>query len=93
VFLAFDMEMLLMYPWTLVVSRAGVAAVIEMFLFLGILPASVFRSPRRPTLPLWRGAEQLLAATGSAVRTAVAPRRRRRIAEAAQGAGSCPTDP
>ncbi|WP_308283214.1 NADH-quinone oxidoreductase subunit A [Pseudonocardia nigra] len=41
VFLAFDMEMLFMYPWTLVVSRVGPAAVIEMFLFLGILFAGV----------------------------------------------------
>jgi NADH-quinone oxidoreductase subunit A len=41
VFLAFDMEMLFMYPWTLVVSQVGVASVIEMFLFLGILLAGV----------------------------------------------------
>jgi len=41
VFLAFDMEMVFMYPWTLVVSRVGVASVIEMFLFLGILLAAV----------------------------------------------------
>jgi NADH-quinone oxidoreductase subunit A len=41
VFLAFDMEMLFMYPWTLVVSRVGAASVIEMFLFLGILFAGV----------------------------------------------------
>jgi NADH-quinone oxidoreductase subunit A len=41
VFLAFDMEMLFMYPWTLVVSRVGAPAVIEMFLFLGILLAGV----------------------------------------------------
>jgi NADH-quinone oxidoreductase subunit A len=41
VFLAFDMEMLFMYPWTLVVSRVGAPAVIEMFLFLAILLAGV----------------------------------------------------
>ena len=41
VFLAFDMEMLFMYPWTLVVSAVGAPAVIEMFLFLGILLAGV----------------------------------------------------
>jgi NADH-quinone oxidoreductase subunit A len=41
VFLAFDMEMLFMYPWTLVVSRVGVSSVLEMFLFLGILFAGV----------------------------------------------------
>lgn len=41
VFLAFDMEMLFMYPWTLVVGEVGVSAVVEMFLFLGILMAAV----------------------------------------------------
>ncbi|HXV94133.1 MAG TPA: NADH-quinone oxidoreductase subunit A [Pseudonocardia sp.] len=41
VFLAFDMEMLFMYPWTLVVTEVGAPAVIEMFLFLGILLAGV----------------------------------------------------
>jgi NADH-quinone oxidoreductase subunit A len=41
VFLAFDMEMLFMYPWTLVVSRVGIAAVVEMFLFLAVLLAGV----------------------------------------------------
>lgn len=41
VFLAFDMEMLFMYPWTLVVSAVGAPAVVEMFLFLGILLAGV----------------------------------------------------
>lgn len=41
VFLAFDMEMLFMYPWTLVVTTVGVPAVVEMFLFLGILFAGI----------------------------------------------------
>lgn len=41
VFLAFDMEMLFMYPWTLVVSAVGASAVIEMFVFLAILLAGV----------------------------------------------------
>ncbi|WP_069170349.1 NADH-quinone oxidoreductase subunit A [Streptomyces griseus] len=41
VFLAFDMEMLFMYPWTRVVKEIGVSAVVEMFLFLGILTAAV----------------------------------------------------
>lgn len=41
VFLAFDMEMLFMYPWTKVVPEVGTAAVVEMFLFLGILLAGV----------------------------------------------------
>ncbi|NGO06314.1 NADH-quinone oxidoreductase subunit A [Streptomyces sp. HC44] len=40
-FLAFDMEMLFMYPWVRVVNEMGAPAVIEMFLFLGILFAAV----------------------------------------------------
>lgn len=50
VFLAFDMEMVFMYPWTLVVSRVGPAAVIEMFLFLGILLAGVLYAWREGAL-------------------------------------------
>ncbi len=41
VFLAFDIEMLFMYPWALVVTERGLEAVIEMFVFLGILMAGV----------------------------------------------------
>ena len=41
VFLAFDMEMLFMYPWAVVVAEVGAAAVVEMFVFLGILLAGV----------------------------------------------------
>jgi len=41
IFLAFDMEMLFMYPWTLVVRSVGSSAVIEMFAFLAILIAGV----------------------------------------------------
>ena len=36
-FLAFDMEMVFMYPWAVVVAEIGVKAVVEMFLFLGLL--------------------------------------------------------
>ncbi|MFR9802736.1 NADH-quinone oxidoreductase subunit A [Pseudonocardia sp. RS010] len=50
VFLAFDMEMIFMYPWTLVVSRVGPSAVIEMFLFLGILLAGVVYAWREGAL-------------------------------------------
>ncbi|WUT40463.1 NADH-quinone oxidoreductase subunit A [Streptomyces sp. NBC_00690] len=46
IFLAFDMEMLFMYPWVKVVSEVGVAAVIEMFLFLAILFAGVLYAGR-----------------------------------------------
>ncbi|GII64732.1 NADH-quinone oxidoreductase subunit A 1 [Sphaerisporangium krabiense] len=40
-FLAFDMEMVFMYPWVRVISAVGVGAVIEMFVFLAILLAGV----------------------------------------------------
>ncbi|MWA04153.1 NADH-quinone oxidoreductase subunit A [Actinomadura sp. LD22] len=41
VFLAFDMEMVFMYPWALVVASVGTKAVVEMFAFLGLLLAGV----------------------------------------------------
>lgn len=41
VFLAFDIEMLFMYPWAVVVAMMGVSAVLEMFLFLGVLLVAV----------------------------------------------------
>jgi len=40
-FLAFDIEMLFMYPWAVVVANLGFSAVIEMFLFLGALLVAV----------------------------------------------------
>ena len=40
-FLAFDVEMLFMYPWAVVVAEVGTEAVVEMFLFLGLLMAAV----------------------------------------------------
>jgi len=40
-FLAFDMEMIFMYPWTRVISIMGVSAVVEMFTFLAVLLAGV----------------------------------------------------
>lgn len=40
-FLAFDVEMLFMYPWALVVIHEGLTAVVEMFLFLGVLLVAV----------------------------------------------------
>lgn len=40
-FLAFDMEMLFMYPWVRVISAMGPSAVIEMFTFLAVLLAGV----------------------------------------------------
>jgi NADH-quinone oxidoreductase subunit A len=46
VFLAFDIEMLFMYPWTLVVVEVGATAVVEMFGFLAVLTLT--------TLYAWR---------------------------------------
>ncbi|HEU5391346.1 MAG TPA: NADH-quinone oxidoreductase subunit A [Streptosporangiaceae bacterium] len=40
-FLAFDMEMIFMYPWTLVISAVGTSSVVEMFSFLAVLLAGV----------------------------------------------------
>jgi len=41
VFLAFDVEMLFMYPWAVVVAELGVSAIVEMFAFLAALFAAV----------------------------------------------------
>jgi NADH-quinone oxidoreductase subunit A len=40
-FLAFDVEMLFMYPWAVVAARLGIGAVVEMFVFLGVLVLGV----------------------------------------------------
>lgn len=40
-FLAFDMEMVVMYPWVRIVAQVGSSAVIEMFVFLAILLTGV----------------------------------------------------
>lgn len=40
-FLAFDVEMLFMYPWAVVVAEVGVPAIVEMFLFLAVLMVAV----------------------------------------------------
>ena len=40
-FLAFDMEMIFMYPWAVVVADMGAAAVVEMFGFLAVLLVGV----------------------------------------------------
>ena len=41
VFLAFDLEMLFMYPWALVVAQFGLKSVVEMFGFLTLLLVGV----------------------------------------------------
>lgn len=49
-FLAFDMEMVFMYPWALVVASVGVKAVVEMFLFLALLLVGVLYAWREGAL-------------------------------------------
>jgi NADH:ubiquinone oxidoreductase subunit 3 (subunit A) len=49
-FLAFDVEMLFMYPWALVVAQMGAKAVIEMFAFLAVLMAGVVYAWREGAL-------------------------------------------
>ncbi len=50
IFLVFDMEMVFMYPWTLVVAEKGTSAVVEMFVFLAILVAGVVYAWREGAL-------------------------------------------
>ncbi|MFI6133789.1 NADH-quinone oxidoreductase subunit A [Micromonospora sp. NPDC051141] len=49
-FLAFDVEMLFMYPWAVVVAEVGAPAVVEMFVFLGLLMAGVVYAWREGAL-------------------------------------------
>lgn len=49
-FLAFDVEMLFMYPWAVVVADLGASAVIEMFFFLGTLFVAVLWAWREGAL-------------------------------------------
>ncbi|SCG60084.1 NADH-quinone oxidoreductase subunit A [Micromonospora halophytica] len=49
-FLAFDVEMLFMYPWAVVVADLGSTAVVEMFLFLGAVFVAVLWAWREGAL-------------------------------------------
>ncbi|HEX6497441.1 MAG TPA: NADH-quinone oxidoreductase subunit A [Micromonosporaceae bacterium] len=49
-FLAFDVEMLFMYPWAVVVAAVGTGAVVEMFVFLAVLMAGVVYAWREGAL-------------------------------------------
>lgn len=46
VFLAFDMEMLFMYPWTLVVRALGTSTIVEMFTVLALLVVAAMYAAR-----------------------------------------------
>ncbi|WP_067461504.1 NADH-quinone oxidoreductase subunit A [Actinomadura macra] len=50
IFLAFDMEMVFMYPWALVVASVGAKAVVEMFVFLALLMVGVLYAWREGAL-------------------------------------------
>ncbi len=50
IFLAFDVEMLFMYPWAVIVAAEGPAAIIEMFVFLGLLMVGVVWAWREGSL-------------------------------------------
>jgi NADH-quinone oxidoreductase subunit A len=41
VFLAFDMEMIFMYPWAVVFADIGLTAFLDMLVFIGLLGAGV----------------------------------------------------
>ncbi|HEX6196140.1 MAG TPA: NADH-quinone oxidoreductase subunit A [Jiangellaceae bacterium] len=49
-FLAFDMEMVFMYPWAVVVAEKGLSAVVEMFGFLAVLVVGVLYAWREGAL-------------------------------------------
>ncbi|MCV2488413.1 NADH-quinone oxidoreductase subunit A [Geodermatophilus sp. YIM 151500] len=49
-FLAFDVEMLYMYPWATVVAAEGTSAVVEMFAFLAVLMVGVLWAWREGAL-------------------------------------------
>jgi NADH-quinone oxidoreductase subunit A len=40
-FVAFDMEMVYMFPWAVVFKRLGVVAFLDMFVFIAILAAAI----------------------------------------------------
>jgi NADH-quinone oxidoreductase subunit A len=50
VFLAFDMEMVFMYPWAVVFVREGVVAFVEMGMFIAILLLGVLYAWRERAL-------------------------------------------
>jgi len=41
IFLAFDMEMIFMYPWAVVYARIGVPALLDMLVFIALLGVGV----------------------------------------------------
>ncbi|HWB72110.1 MAG TPA: NADH-quinone oxidoreductase subunit A [Egibacteraceae bacterium] len=50
VFIAFEMEMMFMYPWAVVYVQEGMKALVEMGMFLGILSLGVLYAWREGAL-------------------------------------------
>ncbi|MBI4259766.1 MAG: NADH-quinone oxidoreductase subunit A [Actinobacteria bacterium] len=49
-FLAFDMEMVFMYPWAVVFVREGITALVEMLMFITILVLGILYTWRERAL-------------------------------------------
>lgn len=49
-FIAFEMEMMFMYPWAVVYVQEGVKALVEMGMFLGILSLGILYAWREGAL-------------------------------------------
>lgn len=49
-FLAFDMEMVFMYPWAVVFVEEGMTALVEMLMFIGILVLGILYAWREHAL-------------------------------------------
>lgn len=49
-FLAFDMEMVFMYPWAVVFVREGMMALVEMLMFIAILVLGILYAWRERAL-------------------------------------------
>lgn len=41
IFVAFDMEMIFMYPWAVVFAKTGLKAFLDMLVFIGLLSAGI----------------------------------------------------
>jgi NADH-quinone oxidoreductase subunit A len=55
-FVIFDVESVFLFPWAVVFSRLGYAAVVEMAVFLGILSVALLYAYRKGVLH-WEGIE------------------------------------
>lgn len=53
IFLLFDVEMMFLLPWAVAFTELGLAALIEMFVFIGILTAGLIYAWREGVLK-WR---------------------------------------